>query len=162
MFDFLQEYSDNTRLWIYQSPRPFTADERSWVEKEGTNFVSEWNTHGTRLKAGVYVLYDRFLIISADQDVTANSGCSIDSSVRFVKGVELRTGLNLMDRMLVYYLNENNEPVSFHFHDLGKLLEQGVINSSTRIFNPLVNTKPDLINGWIKPLESSWMATFVK
>ncbi len=162
MFSFLQDYSDNTRLWIYQSPRSFTAEEISFLNREGAAFSESWKTHGTSLKAQVKVLLDRFVIIAADQDITANSGCSIDSSVRFIKGVEQHTGLNLMDRMLVYYLNEAGEPIPFHFHDLGKLVEQGTINASTKIFNPLVNTKPDLINGWIKPLDASWMATFVK
>jgi len=161
MFDFLQHYSDNTRLWIYQSPRAFSAEELIWIDREGGLFAESWKTHGTSMKALVKVLYDRFLIIAADEDVTGSSGCSVDSSVRFIKGIEQQTGVNLMDRMLVYYMDHQGNPVSFHFHDLGKLIEQGVLTPVTNVFNPLVTTKPALLNQWLMPLERSWLANFV-
>ncbi len=161
-FDFLNAFSDNTRLWLYQSPREFSADELSWIGAEGSKFAEGWQTHGAEMKATVTVLYNRFVVIASDQEVTANSGCSIDSSVRFIKQLELKTGLNLMDRMLVYYLNTNGEPVSFHFHDLNKLVESGVLTDETPIFNPLVNTKPELMNNWLLPLKASWLSSFMK
>lgn len=162
MYDFLNNYSENTRLWLYQSPRAFTAEELQWIKQEGELFSDSWKTHGTSMKALVHVIMDRFIVVAADQEVTENSGCSIDSSVRFIKGIENRTGLDLMNRMLVYYLNEQGEPVSFHFHDLAKLLESGAISGNTPIFNPLVNSKTALLNEWQTPLDRSWMAAFVK
>ncbi|MES2627475.1 MAG: hypothetical protein V4616_00775 [Bacteroidota bacterium] len=156
---FLNDFSDNTKVWVYQSPRPFSVQELAWINEEAARFTSGWNAHGAKMKSSIQVLHDRFLVIASDQDFAANSGCSIDSMVGFVRAVQTNTGLNLMDRMLVYY-EKDGEVHPFHFQETGKLVQEGVLTEDTIVFNPLVDSKPTFEKTWRAPLKSSWLARF--
>ncbi len=157
--NFLSNFSDNTKIWVYQSPRAFSASEQQWITEEGDKFVAGWNAHGAKVKATVTLLHDRFMVIASDQDYTANSGCSIDSMVGFIRLVQNQTGLNLMDRMLVYY-EKDGEVHPFHFQEISKLMNEGVLSKNTNIFNPLVDSKTAFEQNWKKPLGESWLARF--
>lgn len=155
----LQNFSTNTRIWVYQSPRPFTAEESEWITNAGNEFVSGWNAHGAMMKAEVKLLENRFIVVASDQDFAANSGCSIDKLTAYIRAVQDRTGLNLMDRMLVYY-KKDQELVPFHFQQLSELLKEGVITGETIVYNPLVDTLPKFEAEFEKPLKESWLARF--
>lgn len=157
---FLDQYSNNTKVWVYQSPRPFSFDEQQWLHATGAQFLNSWNAHGAPIKATIQILNDRFLVIASDQEHTANSGCSIDSMVRFVRQVQDQTQLDLMNRMLVYY-EKDGELVPCHFQQIGELYKQGEISADTPVFNPLVDSKPSFEENFKKPLAASWLARFV-
>ncbi len=158
--NFLSDFSDNTKIWVYQSPRPFTAEEQQWIKEQGSSFISGWNAHGAKMKATIEISNERFLIVASDQDYSANSGCSIDSMVGFIRKVQDRTQLNLMDRMLVYY-EKDGEVLPLHFQELGEFIKSGTISEDTIVFNPLVDSKPTFEKNWKAPLKDSWLARFV-
>lgn len=157
--NFLSNFSANTKVWIYQSAREFGPEEISWIEKESQAFIERWNAHGAKVKASFTLLNNRFLVIASDQDFTANSGCSIDSMVGFIRAVQTYTKLDLMNRMLVHY-QKDGELHSCDFREISSLVESGELSNNTMVYNPLVNTKQDFQDNWLKPLSEGWLARF--
>ncbi|MGB5646137.1 MAG: ABC transporter ATPase, partial [Muriicola sp.] len=103
MITTFTELPDSARIWIYQSNRNFTEEELKEINDLLTQFLTEWTAHGAALKAAFEIRYNRFIVIGLDQSYAAASGCSIDTSVHFIQGLEKRYGVELMDRMNVSF-----------------------------------------------------------
>ena len=88
MYIPFEDLPGESRIWIYQSNRKFSEEEFSEIETDLKAFVEEWAAHGTSLEASFLLKYNRFIILAVNQDVQAATGCSIDSSVRFIKQIE--------------------------------------------------------------------------
>ena len=103
----LASMPSDARLWVYQNDRVLSDDEVKEIKNLGEQFVSQWAAHGASLNASFDVLYNLFVVIAVDEKQAAASGCSIDSATRFVKELEQKMNLNLLDRMQVAYRQEN-------------------------------------------------------
>ena len=44
------DISDESKLWIYQSNRPFNHELINSLEKKINQFLSSWTSHGSELK----------------------------------------------------------------------------------------------------------------
>lgn len=150
-------FSDDSRVWIYQSNRCFTLSEALEIEESLGAFCDQWSSHGAEVTAYVNLFFGQFLIFMSDEKKVTVSGCSTDSSVRFVK--------ELGDEFQVDFFNRTN--LSFFIKDKIELLpvaqlqyafENGFINSDTLYFNNLVLTKKQLENEWIVPIKNSWLS----
>ncbi len=145
----------HSRVWIYQSDRAFTADEINEINANVENFVDQWVSHNNKLAAFGKVFYDRFIVLMVDESKAGASGCSIDSSVRFIQSIESRYGVNLFDR-LIFSFKQDDKVVSVPHNSFSQLFEEGKINENTLVFDNLVNIKDDFENLWLKPLKESW------
>jgi hypothetical protein len=56
-----------------------------------------------RKRAG-YLFFGQFIILMADEKATGVSGCSTDSSVRLIKDIEQRFGVNMFDRTTLAFV----------------------------------------------------------
>ncbi|MDE1191619.1 MAG: hypothetical protein PW786_05725 [Arachidicoccus sp.] len=152
-----QNFSDNSRVWIYQSNRLFSLREALQLEKFFEEFLSQWNTHGKPNKAYANLFFGQFIVIMADESSQKVSGCSTDSSVRFVKEIEKQFSVNLFDRQsLAFVIKDKVQllPIS----QLNYAFENNFINGDTLYFNNLADTKKDWVENWIIPLKESWLA----
>jgi len=93
---------DSSRVWVYAASRPLTKDDKAIAENLLNRFISQWATHGSAMTAGACVLFDRFLVIAADEQKMAASGCSIDSSVRVIKEIGQTISVDFFDRLNVH------------------------------------------------------------
>jgi hypothetical protein len=152
----INEMPDNSRVWIYQSDRKFSDGEVTKIEQLLANFITNWSTHGTALKATGAVLYNRFVIIMADENSVKASGCSIDKSVAFIKQLEKEFNCDFFNRLLISY-KENGDIKQFNLSQKEALIEQGIISNTTIIFNNLVQNKAELLSSWEQPLSASWL-----
>jgi hypothetical protein len=85
------------------------------------------------------------------------SGCSTDGSVRLIKEIEQRFGVNLFDRlMLAFRIKDKVQTVPLS--QLPYALENGFIDEETLYFNNTVQTKEELETRWLIPLKDSWLA----
>ena len=153
-----KELPDSSRIWIYQSSRELQKEEVDQIKDAGKRFIANWATHGTALQAAMEVFYDRFIVLFADEEQVKASGCSIDSSVHFMKEVEKAFGINLFDRMNIAYRSSNDSINTLPMHDLRELMESGKLNDDTTIFNNLVATKGEMESNWEVPVQNSWLA----
>ena len=150
-------FNKNSRVWIYQSSRQFSISEALEIEDSLAQFAGEWKSHGTPVKATGYLFFGRFIILIADETATGVSGCSTDSSVRFIKDIEQRYHVNLFDRTaLAFVVKDKIEllPLS----QLSYAADNGFITGDTLYFNNLVQTLDELESIWIVPVKDSWLS----
>ena len=160
MIKEFKELPEESRIWIYQSNRKFSAEEVSIIEPKVIEFLKQWTAHGKDLDAGYEIKYNRFIVLGLNQENASASGCSIDASVYFIQSLEKEFGIDLMDKMNVTFYNGE-----FIAHkslaDFKKMAKAKSVSKNTVVFNNLVNTKLDYIENWEVPAKDSWHNRFL-
>jgi hypothetical protein len=155
----IEQMPAESRVWIYQADRPFTSTETSEVKKRVTDFIAKWTSHTKSVKADFELRYNRFLILFLDESHVAAGGCSIDSSVHFIKTLEKEFQNTMTDRMkFAFKAGSEIEVVSKS--EFEKLLGDEAITGDTIVFNNLVATKQELDTNWEVPFSKSWHKQF--
>ncbi|RZK50415.1 MAG: ABC transporter ATPase [Pedobacter sp.] len=151
------KFSPQSRVWIYQSDRPFTAIEKSEIVNKLSDFVQEWAAHGTALQTKFEMPYDHFIVLVVDENQAQASGCSIDSSVRIIKQIEQTYGVDLFNRFnMAYKLGEEVKVINKE--DFETLISIQKINAETIVFNNMVQNYEAYQTQWEVPLSKSWHA----
>lgn len=148
-------FSPQSKVWIYQSNRRFTDQETAEIQGILNDFVAQWTAHGHQLKAKAEVFHQYFIVLTVDQDVANATGCSIDSSVRVIKDIESKFGLDLFDRFNMAYKVDDDVHVATK-EDFETLISIKKIGLETIVFNNLVQTLEDFEQKWEVPLQDSW------
>lgn len=153
-----EEFSESSRVWIYQSDRLFFVNELFEIEDLLADFVQQWKSHTEDVKAYANVFFGRFIVLMADESQTKVSGCSTDSSVRFIKQLEQKFNVNFFNRqMLAFSRNDKVEMVPLN--QLKYAIDNGLITGETLYFDNTVLTKAEWKN-WIKPAKQSWLEKY--
>jgi hypothetical protein len=155
-------FSDESRIWIYQSGREFTEAEQLKINELLKAFADKWVSHQQQLIAHGEVLHRRFVVLMVD-DIQGNgaSGCSIDASVKFVQELGKAYQTDLFNRLEFAYFEQGTVKV-IHKTELPKLLAEGSISEETLFFDNLVKNKGALKERWMVPLKDSWHWRFAK
>lgn len=95
------ELAANSKVWIYQSQVELSKDLQEAIQKNMNAFVENWAAHGAGLFARATILEDYFLVFAVDESQAKASGCSIDSSVRFVKELGNKLNIDFFNRLNV-------------------------------------------------------------
>ena len=103
MITSFSEMSKDSRIWIYQSNRKFIVSELEELNSKTVAFLNSWASHGSEMLCSYQIKYDRFIIIALDESKTSASGCSIDSCVHFIQGLEKTFEVLLLDKMNVAF-----------------------------------------------------------
>ncbi|AOW10422.1 hypothetical protein [Flavobacterium gilvum] len=148
-----------SRIWIYQSNRKFSDAEMSEIETDLQSFLSEWAAHGTSLESSYLLKYNRFIIIAINQEVQAATGCSIDSSVEFIQGLEKKYDVDLLDKMNVTF-KQGDHIAHKTLMDFKKMVKDKSVNENTIVFNNLVNNIEEFNESWEVPAIDSWHSRF--
>src|ERR1017187_3136082 len=149
------QFSENSRVWVYQSDRMLYDSEVQQIQIRLDNFAKSWTAHNNQLKAKAEIRYNRFLILIVDESRAGASGCSIDKSVNFIKQIEEQFSINLLDRFNLAY-REGDEVLSAPRHDFEAMIKQGSINTNTIVFNNMVQNLKELQTKWEVPFKDSW------
>jgi hypothetical protein len=160
MYVDFKELPNESRIWIYQSNRPFTEEEVMQLNEEVAQFLKQWTAHGANLNAGFEIKYKRFIIIGLDQSQQGATGCSIDASVHFIQKLEKKYEVDLLDKMNVSF--KQGEFIAYKpLIDFKKIVKNRSVSPKTIVFNNLVNTKEEYLHEWEIPLEESWHNRFL-
>ncbi len=146
-----------SRVWVYQSSRLFTISEALQIEEMIDQFSHNWHSHGVQVKAAAHLFFGQFVVLMADERATGVSGCSTDSSVRLIKEIEKKFGINMFDRLALAFIVKDKVQI-LPMPQLKYAVEQGFITADTWFFNNVVLTKEELENNWIIPAKDSWLA----
>lgn len=150
-------FSNNSRVWIYQSSRLFTLSEALEIEELLNKFTAEWQSHGAEVDAYGNLFFGQFIVLMADESRAGVSGCSTDSSVRFIKNLGEQFKIDFFARTnLAFVVKEKIQLLPLN--QLGYALENNFIDGDTLYFNNLVQTKKKLETEWIVPVKASWLA----
>ncbi len=160
MSDF-KTLSENSRIWIYQSNRSLTQQEKESISKLIEDFLNNWKSHGVSLNSGFEIKYNRFIVIAQDQNTQNATGCSIDSMVHFIQKLEKKYNISLLDKLNVSY--KQGDYIAYKsLKDFKKMVKDGAVSKNTIVFNNLVQTKLEYTNYWEVPAFESWHARFFK
>lgn len=149
------------KVWIYQADREFESGEREWIKHQLEQFVSEWKAHGSDLAAAAEIIADRFIILAVDEAQALASGCSIDSSVRKIREIGQKLGVDLLDRSRIAY-EKNGEIHLVPFSQMKDKYASSEITDETPIYNNSIQNLGELRNGWIVKLKESPAMILVK
>jgi hypothetical protein len=160
MFTEYKNLPNNSRVWIYQSEREFNQKEIEIISAKAEEFINSWTRHGDNLKGSFTIKYNQFLVLAVDESFNTVSGCSIDSSVRFVQQLEKELRLDLMNKMNITF--KDNETINLvKLSDFQQFAKDKKISLETIVFNNMVNTKEDFENNWEIPAKQSWHKRFL-
>ena len=148
-------FSPQSKVWIYQSNRKFTDQETIEIQDVLNRFVEQWTAHGAQLKAKAEIFHNYFIVLTVDQEVANATGCSIDSSVRIIKEIESKYGLDLFDRFNMAYKIDNEVYVASK-EDFETLISIKKIGLETTVFNNLVQNLEEFEQKWEVQLQDSW------
>ena len=151
--------SEESRIWIYQSNRTLSPVEIIEIEAKIKDFLISWTAHGSELQASFLIKYNRFIVISLNESFNIATGCSIDSSVRFIQELEKLYDVSLLDKMNVSY--RHGEFIAYKpLIEFKKMIKNRSISKKTIVFNNLINSKSEFLNNWEVPIEESWHNRF--
>jgi hypothetical protein len=156
-----KDLSDESRVWIYQASRIFSKEEKTDLIKELEIFLNQWTAHGADLVTSYEIPYDRFIVIALNEKVQGATGCSIDSSVRFIQSLEEKYKIQLLDKMNVTHKN-GSEFLYTPLKEFRSLAKKRKVSSNTIVFNNLVLNKAEYLSHWEVPAGQSWHSRFIK
>ncbi len=159
MYIPFEDLPGHSRIWIYQSNRKLSDDEVLAITDATHQFVENWAAHGHSLEASFVIKYNRFIILAVNQEVQSATGCSIDSSVQFIQGLEAKYEIDLLDKMNVTY--KTGEFITFKtLLEFKQLAKNKAVSENTIVFNNLVNTVEEWQDFWEVPASESWHSRF--
>ncbi len=148
------------RIWIYTLSKELSNEQLVDFKNRCQNFVSGWTAHDVSLDASFELYQSRLLIFKVNEDKYNASGCSIDKQVRFVKELEQAFSIELLNRLLVAYEN-NNQVEVVKSAQIKELLSANIISANTLVFDNTITQSSELNTKWKQPLKSTWLAKYL-
>jgi hypothetical protein len=133
----IENFSPSSRVWYYLADRTFDGTESDYIQSRIDEFVSiHWKSHGAKLDATGILLHNQIIALSVDDSSLGASGCSIDSSVKFIKELGTELKVDFFNRMYVLISNRG-ETQRVHITDLSNYKDWNLLN-------PIVNNALDI------------------
>lgn len=152
----LEHFPPASRLWFYIAARPLTEAEAEATKSALERFAAQWTAHDHALNAFAELFAQQAIILCVDETQADASGCSIDSSTRFLQQLSRQLNVDLFDRMIFGWLNEAGDVRFSHRDELVTKFRDGIIHPDTLMLNTLSPTLGELKSTWIRPLHQSW------
>ena len=153
----LSSLPETSRIWIFAADRPLTAGEATELLAVLDPYLEQWKAHGAPVRAARELRDSHFLVIAADPEVTAPSGCSIDDMTRTMKTLGARFGVDFFAAMRVYHRAATGEVRVTDRATFRTLAATGAITPATTAFDLGLTTLADLRAGrFEQPVSASW------
>lgn len=155
-----QTLSNESKVWIYPSSRKFYKEEIEALEEKIKLFVDGWKKEDKNFKCSYQFLYNRFIIIAAEDDNSSITSKDIDTLVGFIFELQNHYEIELLDRMNVCF--KQGEYVQYkELKDFKKLLKNKAVTEKTIVFDNLIQSKEELEDFWEVPISDSWYNRFL-
>lgn len=161
MFIAFNTLPSTAKLWVYPSSRKFYAQEIPEIEREIQAFLAEWKKDAGSFKASYQLVYDRFIVLAADDSESEMTMEDLDMAVAFILKLQEQYEVVLLDKMNVCF-KQGVYTQYKELTDFKKLLKNRSITGKTIVFDNLVQTKEEYENYWEVPIEDSWYNRFLK
>jgi hypothetical protein len=125
----------HSRVWLYLADRKLDGTEVQYVNEQMQHFLSNWAAHNKKLTCDGVLLFNQYLILAVNEDIESASGCSIDSSVRFVKSLGAELNIDFFNRLNVLVI-ENQEPVIRSYFE--------AVENKLHFINPMITKLEEL------------------
>ncbi|WP_166385776.1 MULTISPECIES: ABC transporter ATPase [unclassified Polaribacter] len=155
MFVDYSTITEEAKVWVYPSSRKFYPNEIEGIESKLKDFLESWKSDDENFKASYQFLYNRFIVLFADDENSTLTNSDIDASVSFILELQQEHDVELLDKMNACF--KQGEYVQYKdLKDFKKLLKNKAVTAKSIIFDNLITTKVDFDNNWEIPLEESW------
>jgi hypothetical protein len=135
------DLTDDSRVWLYLANRKLDATELQFAEEQLNVFLTSWKAHGKQLNCNGSILFSQYLILAVNEEVESASGCSIDSSVHFVKSLGNELEVDFFNRLNVLkFIGDTDTETSNYFT---------AMNGVEPYLNPLIQNLGELRNNWL-------------
>ena len=152
---------ENAKVWIYPSSRKFYDIEIEEVHQKITSFLSTWKSTEETFQTSYQLLYNRFIVLFADDMNSPLTNSDIDASVLFILQLQQDHNVELLDKMNVCF--KQGKYVQYKdLKDFKKLLKNKAVTGKSIVFDNLVTTKEEFENYWEVPISESWYGRFLK
>ncbi len=144
---YFPDLPDTSRVWIYTADRTIDQQEQELIQAKLDAFIPEWTAHGAKISGDAGVIENYFVVLVVDESKAGASGCSIDTSTRFIKDLGSQLNVDFFDRLYMI-VKENGENKRMHISELSN-------HPDAEVFNPMVSTLGELRNNWLVEVKSS-------
>lgn len=134
------ELNRDSKVWVYASNRELTTSEVEQINKEIIIFINNWAAHGDSLYGSGKVLHNRFVVLAVDESQVNASGCSIDTSVQFIKALGQEFNVDFMDRINLT-VEKDGVYNRVHISDIKE-------HKDSHVFNPMITKLAELDSSW--------------
>ncbi|MFN5844956.1 MAG: hypothetical protein ACK46O_04505, partial [Flavobacteriia bacterium] len=144
-------YPETSRVWIYGADRFLSGTEEVFAQEQLDFFIHKWAAHGTELAAEGFILHHTFVVIVADEEKVKASGCSIDSSVRFIKELGKELQVDFFNRLSIL-IEKEGELKRIHFNQLDEYKNWNIFDTTITRLDQMRDrfTIPVLDSGWMR------------
>ena len=146
----------NERIWIYLSDKEFSEEMQKNISADCVDFINDWNTHGNPLNGSFETRHHRFIIIKVNEALFSASGCSIDKQLQFVKFLESKYNIHLLNRLLVAY-RDGDTIITKSSGEIKQALKNGSLSPDTIYFDVSVSTLKQLESSFESSMRNSWL-----
>ena len=150
----------SSRVWIYQSNRSLSEREVNIISESLMLFCDQWTTHGTPLQTSFSIDHNRFIVLVANEDASAPSGCSIDGSVRVLKTLEHQLLVDFFNREEVAFL-DREDIITYPLKNLKKIFAEGILHENSIALNTLVQSLGEWMNNSRVKVGESWLKRYI-
>lgn len=149
------DFSEDGKVWVYQSNRIFSEEEKEIIGQRLDHYTRNWISHNRPVKGWGSLFFNQFIVLMADDTMDRLCGSAVDNSIRFIKELELKFGLELINRMNLGFVKDDILLV-VNLHDVQQKVAEGSITGETLFFNNAITTKRQLVDHWIRPFKESF------
>ncbi|MCP9767748.1 hypothetical protein EGI22_07470 [Lacihabitans sp. LS3-19] len=149
---------DTSKVWVYQANRMLLESEINEISKYLNGQVALWESHGSPLQASFQFFYDKFLVLGVNTEFQDPSGCSIDTSTRWLKNIQQNLNIDFFDRSIAYFENESLN--FFPILEAKKQVLAGKISAETTVLNHQIGTLGELKSNWKLKASDSFMKKY--
>jgi len=153
----MKEMPDDARVWIYAAARDLSEAEQTAIQAKTQHFLSAWSSHGTPIVAACEIVYNRILVIAADESQAQASGCGIDKQVHFIQQLGAEYKVDFMNRTLVLFERDGSF-VEASLHQFWAERKALIINDETKVVDTTIRSVGQMRSGLVKPFRESWHA----
>jgi len=125
----------HSHVWLYLANRKLDGTEVHFLNEKLKVFLDNWVAHNKKLVCDGTLLFNQYLIFAVNEDVENASGCSIDSSVRFVKSIGQELTIDFFDRMKVMVI-ETQDPIVVSYTE--------AVENKRNFINPMITKLEEL------------------
>lgn len=155
--DPLRKLPDEARIWIYAASEDLNDRQEKRVAEILNDFCSSWASHGRAVDSAADVIEGRFAVISGRIEDGDISGCGIDASVHALDRASTELGIDWQPALTVHYRDENGLVRSVSRSAFRELVQSGVIDAGTPVFDLSIKTLGQLREGLFEqPAARTW------
>ena len=133
-----------SKIWLYISSNPMDISIIDNISLLFNEFNDEWKSHGNKIRGSIKFIENNIVIIGADYLGENMCGRSVDAQVRFVRQIDQKFGLDLLNRNNLAFSISNTINI-FNFSEIEALIKSKKINRNTTFYNNFCSKNSDLV-----------------